>query len=614
ILANAWCGESGPDRSHGVWLSRDGKEALLLVRTRAAPFDLNGQAAAVDALKTGFESVRGSPGMRLRMSGPSIFAVDIRARIKNEMFVLSTLSSVAVVVLLLLVFRSFGHLVALGVPLLGGLIAGAAAVQLVYGHIHGLTLTFGSTLVGLAIDYPIYLAMHAAGRAAPREAARQIQTPLLISVLTAMAGFFPLTVSSFPGLSQLGLICMVGLFVAAILTRIVLPSLLATRPPSRGQAALAGTVAILPALRRLQVPSVILVAAALVYFVASPRSPWQDDLARLSPLAPEMLQIDRQLRAEMQAADARSLIVVRGASADQVLERLETLTPDLDRATAAKQIESYDAPTRYLPSARSQQARKAALPAAESLKASLNAALRDMPFKPDTFAPFLRDVEAARVAPPVTPADFAGTQLALRIGALLFEADGGWIGMVLLNGTQDAAPLAASVRAHADPNIVFLDLKRESDALVASYRNEALQWLIAGAVLAIVVLAIGLRNWRDVLRVAGPITMAALLTGAILHLLGEPLSIFNLMALLIVEGVGMDYRVFFARPFADAAERAQTFASILLCAASTFVVFAVLAFSALPVLHSIGLTVAIGTALSLLLTCVFAKPFAPRAA
>ncbi len=88
----------------------------------------------------------------------------------------------------------------------------------------------------------------------------------------------------------------------------------------------------------------------------------------------------------------------------------------------------------------------------------------------------MRDVEAARTAPPVTLADFAGTQLSLRIGALMFEAEGGWIGMVLLNGTRDAAPLAAAVAARADKNIVFLDLKRESDALVASYRNEALQW------------------------------------------------------------------------------------------------------------------------------------------
>ena len=55
-----------------------------------------------------------------------------------------------------------------------GRLAGIAAVSLAFGSVHGITLGFGATLIGEAVDYAIYLftnaaaGPHAAGDAAAR--------------------------------------------------------------------------------------------------------------------------------------------------------------------------------------------------------------------------------------------------------------------------------------------------------------------------------------------------------------------------------------------------------------------------------------------------------------
>ena len=160
---------------------------------------------------------------------------------------------------------------------------------------------------------------------------------------------------------------------------------------------------------------------------------------------------------------------------------------------------------------------------------------------------------------------------------------------------------------------MFVDLKRETEALVASYRREALRWLAVGAVAALLMLIAGLRNAATVARVMTPICLSVLLTAAILSAAGQALSIIHLLALLLVAGLGLDYGLYFNRTFTSADEVRRTSTAVVLCSLTTVTVFAILAFSRLSVLNSIGRTVAVGAALSLLLSYGFRRNPPPEA-
>ena len=106
--------------------------------------------------------------------------------------------------------------------MLSGALVGISAVSLGFGQVHGLTLGFGTTLIGEAVDYSIYFYLQRSGQLNPGHLWRTIW----LGVATSIAGFGALLFSGFPGLAQLGTYSISGLIAAAVVTRYVLPTLL----------------------------------------------------------------------------------------------------------------------------------------------------------------------------------------------------------------------------------------------------------------------------------------------------------------------------------------------------------------------------------------------------
>ena len=83
-------------------------------------------------------------------------AVASRDTIEGEVGRLALLGTLLVVSLLLLIYRSLPLLLLGLLPVATGAVARIACVSLGFGHVHGLTLGFGTTLIGEAVDYSIY--------------------------------------------------------------------------------------------------------------------------------------------------------------------------------------------------------------------------------------------------------------------------------------------------------------------------------------------------------------------------------------------------------------------------------------------------------------------------
>ncbi|MBN3858530.1 MMPL family transporter, partial [Paraburkholderia sp. Ac-20340] len=237
-----------PATQDGVWASRDGSRAVLVAQTAAAGSDTDAQARAIDAIQHAFDAaaaqVPGSPGYRLVMSGPGVFSVQTRDAIRHDVERISVLSLALIVALLLTLYRSPRTLVLGLLPVLSGVAAGIAAVSLAFGTVQGLTLGFGTTLMGEAVDYSIYLFVQSSRPPAGARAADSLRAwvaaywpTIRLGVLTSVCGFASMLFSGFPGLVQLGAYSIAGLVTAALVTRFVLPRLQGgpalTRRPSR---------------------------------------------------------------------------------------------------------------------------------------------------------------------------------------------------------------------------------------------------------------------------------------------------------------------------------------------------------------------------------------------
>lgn len=594
-----------PRTRNGVWFDRAGTCALLIVQTRAAGFDPNGQQLAYDAVQAAFAKVSKGTSTRLTLTGPGAFAVEITARTQGEAQWIGTLDTVGLVLLLLVAYRSW-KIPVLGVlPLASAGLAGLGAVALLFDGVHGITVAFGFTLIGVVQDYPIHLFSHQRPGLDPRENARHLWPTLATGVVSTCIAYVTFLFSGVDGLRQLAVFTIAGLATAAVTTRWLLPALIDPAPrdyaDSRLLAVLWRGIARLP---RPRISLAVMAAIGIAVIVFAPGQFWQNDLSKLTPVPPKALAQDTHLRQELGAPDVRYVLALPAANDEAALQASEQLRSRLDALVRDGALLGYDMAARYLPSIKTQRARQAALPDAAQARTLIERAVATTPFRSDAFAPFLQDLDAAKRTVPLLPKDLTGSPLATSVGGLLLGHGDRSTALVSLTGLRDPAVLAAAVQGSGAQ---LLDLKDASESLVAAYRGRVLGALALAAVLLAITVALALRSPRRIGRVLLPMALTTVLILAILRGTGVELTLFHLIALILAAGLGLDYALFFDHAGDDHADQLRTLHALIVCSLMTLLVFALLAASSIPVLRAIGSTVALGVLFNFILALLVSR-------
>ena len=655
LAAESAAARNRPNTINGVWASRDGARALMLLQTRASGGDIDGQQDALRAVKAAFEEARGAVqaasktagSAKLLLTGPGVFAVGVRQRIESEVARLSIAGAAVIIVMLLALYRSLSALLLGLLPVASGVLVAVAAVSLGFGTVHGLTLGFGTTLIGEAVDYSIYFFVQSGQPGSSRqEWVRGFWPTIRLGVLTSIFGFSALLFSGFPGLAQLGLYSITGLATAALVTRYVLPRLLRPGFAVREMPALGRfLVARVQKARVLRWPVLVLVAFSVLVLVVNRGRLWNHELAALSPVSAQDQALDQLLRADLGAPDVRSLVVISGRTQDQVLAGAERASTALKPLVERNVIGGVDSPSHVLPGIATQQQRLDAIPPAGELARRLQQALAPLPLRADKLGPFLADAEKARNSKPVQRTDLQGTTLAVAVDGMLVQRHAGngrqegWSAFLPLHAPRlapgmapgtatsiDAATVKAALapleKAQSGTRTFLVDLKNEADALYSGYLRQATLLSLAGVLAIMLLIAFSLRSLPRMLGVMAPLAGTVVTVMALLSLLGQRLTILHLVGLLLVVAVGSNYALFFSRPKSqgtgDQASQqgisGATLTSLLFANMTTVAGFGILAVSSVPVLNAIGMTVGPGAVLALLFAAIFNAPSRDRVA
>ena len=609
-LAESWQPANAPQQLHGVWFDRDGTQALLALETRAAGFDPTAQQAAVTAIHAAFDAIRGDSGARLAMSGPGAFSVEIGTRTEREARWIGLVDTIGLVLLLWIAYRSWRAPLLGVLPLASAGLAGLGVVALLFTSVHGITIAFGFTLIGVAQDYPVHLFSHQRRGVDPRDSARALWPTLATGVVATCIAYLTFFVSGVDGLMQLAVFTIAGLATAALTTRFWLPTLLGSahdgwlqHDPARSQriSRLWQQIARLPQ-PRVALVVVALLALATITFAPGPF--WQNDLSKLTPVPADALALDARLRGELGAPDVRHVLALERDDVETALQAAEQLQQALQPLVADGRLEGFDIASRYLPSAATQRARQARLPSSATLQGMLDNALSTSPFRADVFAPFIADVATAKGAAPLTRDDLASTALAARIDGLLLRRDDHATALASLSGITDLAAVSRVAQANGAQ---LLDLKQASESLVAAYRGRVLAALALAALLLAATVWLALRSTRRTLRVLLPMTLTTLVVLALLRACGIELNLFHLVALILAAGLGLDYALFFEHAGDNRDEQLRALHAIIVCSLMTLLVFSLLALSSIPVLRAIGTTVALGVLCNFVLALLVAR-------
>lgn len=571
---------------------------ILPYQTQTAAFKFNGQAPIQGALDRASAQARALvPTVRILSAGVPLHAEAAAVRANWEMNTIGLGSLSAVILLMWFAFRGLRPVALVALSLAIGWAAGVSVTALVFGKLHLLTLVFGASLVGVAEDYGIHYFACRQGR---RELSshglmRYLLPGLTLAWVTSAVAYLALGAAPFPGLRQMAVFSTAGLLAAFATVACWFPWLdQGPRPISHFGNVIAASLAAWPRFHSAHRFGWLLAIALLIFtLLGLQRLQVHDDLRSLQKSPTTLVQQQQQIDRLLGLPSPAQFYLVRGASAEQVLQREEALTAKLDQLVADNRLQGYRATSDWVPSLARQRANAGLTAAAESR--------------------LLLQVSRV-VGETITRPAFATTDLTLEDwlqqplsapfrSRWLGPVASTWASVVMLNGVGPGSDLGLlSAQAKTISGVRWIDRTTDISRLLGHYR-EMMAWLLmAGFAGVVVVLTLRYRRlaWRALL----PTALAGVLTVATLAWLGEPFDLFSVLALLILLGMGIDYGIFLLEHDGDGA----SWLAVCLGAASTLLAFGLLALSATPALRTFGLTLLFGIGLVWLMSPLFRPP------
>lgn len=577
--------------SGDMWFTADGS-AVLMAETHAQSIDITAQGHAIGAVRRAFSALPDATALDLDITGVGAFSVELQKTIQAEAKKRSVMASAALLLVLLVVFRNARLLLLAAIPIGFGFLAGLTLVSVLFDTVHGITLAFGFTLLGIAVDFPLHLFSHAEHDSG-RTAMQRIWPTMRLGVTSTAIAYLALAFSGSQGLAQLGIFTAGGVVVAVLATRAWLPVLMAD---NAGSSTNPDGVALKAELRIWVAAVALLLGVTVMWY--HPGNTWNDDISSLSPVPAERIAADRALRSATVSPDMRYQLVMHNDSLEDLLRDSGAVDKLLADAVDDGLLDDWQSISQLLPSLQDQQRRRDAIPDGDVLSARIQGALADTPFRRDAFAPFVANAAATKAADPLLPADIAATPLGSWLDSHLVQIEDTWVALISVAGA-DIDGLQVRMREW-EVAVTLVDLQESSVGLMRDYRNSARNTILVAALLIVGLLWYARGSFRQTFWIVLTVSAAITTTVAVAVTLHGSLTVIHLVALLLVLGLGLDYALFLSRD-ESASQRRATDKGVIACAASTTLAFGILAASSIPLLRFLGLTVAIGSAASFLL-------------
>ena len=572
----------------------DGKSWVLLrARTTGNAFDMKLPLQVAALLQASREQASGQGAQLLAASG-LLYAANGQQQATREITWVGGGATVGILLLLLLAFRRWRVLLAF-VPVLVGMLFGAVACVALFGHMHVMTLVLGSSLIGVAVDYPLhYLSKSWSMNPWRSWPALRLTLPgLSLSLATSCIGYLALAWTPFPALTQIAVFSAAGLIGAYLSAVCLLPALLkgVELRPAQWPLRIAECLWLVRASLLKRVPSPVLLVLVLLFCAGGL---WhlnsKNDIRQWIGAPPQLLQEAQAVARITGFQPTSQFFLVRADDQQQLLERQAALSQRLDQLVNMDKLQGYLALNQLvnLP-AEQQQLRDALnqLPQhwqplldlgvpATALQAEV-AQLQALPTE---------DIDAALVGPLAEP------WRTLWLG----QVDGGGVAaMVSLQGLNNPALLR--VQALDLPGVQLVDRLGDLNRVFADTQISAAELKLMSCVLIVLLLILPF-GFAGALRIVALPLLAALCSLASLGWLGQPLTLFSLFGLLLVTAISVDYAILMREQIGGPA---VSLLGTLLAALTTWLSFGLLAVSSTPAVSNFGLSVSLGLAFSFML-------------
>lgn len=572
-------------------LEKDNKQYLFSLFEVTPDKVYDGSGSLQKALHTLEGELKKEGAEKLIITGIPLFASYAAMTAQNEISILGTLSLIGVCLLSWLFFRRLTVLALILFVIAQAIAVAATTTIAVFGQIHMITFVFGTTLIGITVDYSAHYfgKRFETKRINSDNLVKELFPSLSLALISTIIAFMVMANTPMQGLQQMAVFCSSGVLSAFVAVLLWYPCIkFKTLEEHHALQIIGAYIEQLPSLARLSELSktglLIAVTAVIIIGLVMIKP-----AARLQDLnnSPAKYFQDAQLSSELiNSTSGTQFFIVKGASLEDLLQKQEQLYENL--ATNPIDGVSFASLADWMMSdARMQHVNDIKNRARQSINPQVEELLG---------APLVnREVSALTID--------RRLQNLLDIDDLkdrlnLLDSSSA---MVLVRGiTAENLLRVKALGDHID-GVTWVNYTQNISTTLRQYRDHIAQLLIFSILAVVVVLMIRFR--RDSWRAFLPTVLGVSLTLAILSLLGVSYTLFTVLALILLLGLGFDYGIFMT----SANRQRETVATIAFAALTTLISFGLLMLSSTPALKTFGMTVAMGQCIIWTLTVFLRK-------
>ena len=569
----------------------------------------------LDSLKTAI------PGLVIAKSGVPFHSYESSKEAKSEIAWISGVSIVLILLLLLYVYRTTLPIVATISTIALAIFTSLAFTWFVFGNVHVFTFVFGTSVIGVSIDYAIHF--FTSWKSGVRHVRSHIIKGLVLGFMTTEFSYIALTFADFSLLRQMAVFSMVGLLSSfltiTLLFHVVFERTLNIKAGIKKvklqekKLPLAIPKKFIKFYSNLPAWFVRVIMAVLIFaFLPGLRSlNIHTDLSSLYTMSDEIKAAEALNKKMNNTGFSPNYFIVEGKSEEEVLEREEELTERLLQAEKNNLLKSHLAISSFFPSLKTQNktfndfhrllVRQDTLHDSRiALNSSVCDYLTEIGVQNDSLfvASLMNPPEFSTLENLNTlPQSFRSLFEMLWIGAVGESRDAKFYSAVFpLHVTEqfDAKKIAKNL-----PHVYAVRKLQNINASLTKISRTSLV-LVGIAYVVVFCVLVAVYRFRVALKIVRAPILAGLFVASVFGYLGLNFNFFAIVGVILTLGIGIDYALFFK----EGGRKNQTTAlAIILSTVTTLISFGSLAFSAFIPVSTFGLAVLLG-----ILCCFLLSP------
>ncbi|MHC9511862.1 MMPL family transporter [Kangiella sp. M94] len=555
---------------------------ILSALLKRSPFDTETQDRITEVTHNFASS---HPDVELLTTGAVFYAKYAAASAKSEISTIGVGSLIGVIFLLIIAFRSIAPLFMTLTSLAVGIFVAFTVVHYVFGSIHILTLVFGASLLGVAVDYAFHYFSSAIHHSKPLP---HIFMAIVMGLLSSVIGYTALYMAPFPGLQQMAVFCATGL-VGAFLTVVLLFDTFRYKvsTPSAFLSVLQKHHSVSQKLTHRYLMVSLLLLPIIAGYLLLTADQDNDNIRQLQAAPAELVKQEAMLTQITSAPATNQFFLLRANSSEQLLNTINQFDNQLDQLVADNVISSYSHLGHFVPSRPQQEADYQLI--GEQLTLSNLKPFLDIGILDQASLAQLKSDYHLNGDNYLELEEWLESPIGQRLSYLwLGNIEGKATAIISLSNIKNIQAL--ELLAEQSPDLYFINKVDKVSQLFTSYRELASYMLLLACLAILILLSIKYK-----LLIACHVVLAPLLAASvaiiITILVTGSFNLFSTLALFLVFGIGIDYGLFYA----EAQSRSiYIHLAVTLSATTTFLSFGLLSLSETPAIHAFGLTMLTG--------------------